>query len=193
MSDVTEITQLVLRERQARDRGWWGQMRDSFHDDSTVSLSWLNDSGAEFVSRSQAMFESGHRPVHRLSPPVVALSGRRAVVEVSAAIQISFPIDGVEADLVSFTRLLYQAERRGSDWKIHALNAIYEHDTLTPSVPGTRLSLDLERLARSRKPYRYLAYHLSLGGRPVRDDLYGDDQPDRVNALYAEAFDWMRR
>lgn len=26
MDDVTEITQLVLKERQGRDRGWWEQM-----------------------------------------------------------------------------------------------------------------------------------------------------------------------
>jgi hypothetical protein len=30
MDDVTEITQLVLRERQGRDRRWRDQMRSAF-------------------------------------------------------------------------------------------------------------------------------------------------------------------
>ena len=32
MSDITTITQLVLQERQARDRGWWDRMRSCFAD-----------------------------------------------------------------------------------------------------------------------------------------------------------------
>ena len=41
-------------------------------------------------------------------------------------------------------------------------------------------------------PYRCLAYVLSLANRPVGDDLYGDDQPEQVDALYASVFEWMR-
>jgi len=28
MNDIAEVTQVVLRERRARDRGWWDQMRE---------------------------------------------------------------------------------------------------------------------------------------------------------------------
>ncbi len=39
-SDIAVITQVVLGERQGRDRGWWDQMAAAYWLDSTVRLSW---------------------------------------------------------------------------------------------------------------------------------------------------------
>ena len=94
---------------------------------------------------------------------------------------------------MSFTRILYEVERQEPLWLIRTLTCIYERDTLTPTVPGTSLSLDLERLAQFRMPYRYSGYYASLSGRAVGVDLYGDDQPDRVDDLYSAAFAWLRQ
>lgn len=41
MNDIAEVTQLVLHERQARDRGWWEPMRACFAPAATVRLSWF--------------------------------------------------------------------------------------------------------------------------------------------------------
>ncbi len=114
-------------------------------------------------------------------------------MEAPAEIQITFPIDGVDADLVNYARLLYQVEKHESEWKIRALNVIYEHDTLTPSVVGTRLKVDADLLGRTRPSYRHLSYRLRLRGLPVRDDLYGDDQPADVEALYTSVFEWLEQ
>ncbi|MFJ1766942.1 nuclear transport factor 2 family protein [Amycolatopsis sp. NPDC088138] len=88
MSDVTAITQLILHERQGRDRGWWDQMRAAFRPDSTVHLSWFTGSGAEFVKRSEAMSARGDLSVHRMAPPVVTVRGDRAHAEASASIEL---------------------------------------------------------------------------------------------------------
>lgn len=191
--DVVELTQLVLRERQGRDRGWWDQMLSTFHPDATISLSWLNSTAAEFVERSKVLFAQGVRPTHRIAGSAVHVHAHRAVVEAPAEIHITFPIDGVDADLVNYARLLYQAEKLESEWKIRALNVIYEHDTLAPSVVGTQLSVDADLLGNTRPSYRHLGYHLRLGGLPVRDDLYGDDRPADVEALYTSVFEWSRQ
>ena len=193
MDAITEITQLVLRERQGRDRGWWTQMAACFHPDSRVTLSWFDGPGSEFVARSQKMSEAGLRMVHRPSPPVVHLHEDRAVLELPLAVERRFLLGGVEADLTSFTRLLYQLERREVGWRILFMNAIYERDTLAPVVPGTTLDAEHEKIARFRAPYRFVAYDISLGGRSMTSDLYGDDQPERVAALYETAFDWLGR
>lgn len=193
MDDISELSQLVLKERQGRDRGWWDQMADCFHPDSTINLSWFQGSGAEFVARSRAMRAAGGaRPVHRASPPVIQIHVDRAVIEMPVAAEVRTKFHGVEGDLVSFMRLLYRAERKDGRWKIMNLTCIYERDTLTPAMPGTVLTLDLEKLASFRMPYRSLAYQLSQTGRSAGEDLYGDDQPDRVDALYDSTFEWMR-
>lgn len=194
MSDITEITQLVLKERQGRDRGWWEQMEACFHPDSLVHLSWIHATGAEFVTRSRQMRNAGGvRPVHRTSPPVVHTQGRRALVELPVAAEVRTIAHGVEVDLTSFMRLLYRAEKRDESWKISHMTCIYERDTLVPALHGSVLELDKKRMEQFRMPYRCLAYYFSLTGRPVGDDLYGDDQPEHLDELYAAAFEWLHQ
>ena len=67
-ADVSAVSQLVLRERLSRDLGLWDQMRDCFHDDSVVRISWINASGPEFVRRSKEMAERNVKVSHRLGP-----------------------------------------------------------------------------------------------------------------------------
>ncbi|MBZ2408403.1 hypothetical protein ACWHAO_30965 [Streptomyces albidoflavus] len=70
--------------------------------------------------------------MHRLSPPVVQIDGPRAFVELPAAIEVRTEVDGVPADLTSYTRVLYRLEHRAPECRITALTCVYERDTLTP-------------------------------------------------------------
>ena len=63
MSNPTsDVTQLILRERQCHDCGWYDQMRECF----TIDLA-IDD-------RTRYMSESRDRSAHRLSPLAVAAS-----------------------------------------------------------------------------------------------------------------------
>ena len=97
-ASTEEVTQLLLRERQSRDRGWWEQMADCFAPDSTVNMSWFNGTGAEFVKESRRMSSGGWggQSVHRLSPPAVRAAGDRALAELPLVIEFRITIDGVE-------------------------------------------------------------------------------------------------
>ncbi|MET9254544.1 nuclear transport factor 2 family protein [Streptomyces sp. NPDC003717] len=192
MTDIDEVTQLVLRERQGRDRGWWDQMRACYWPDSTVTVSWYRGDGPGFVDGSEAMSGRGDLSVHRLSPPVVQIVADRAFVEVPAAIEVRTEIDGVSADLVSYTRIVYRAGRREGRWGILSLDCVYERDTAQPAVPGTRLAIPPEELAPYRPPYAILARQLARRGYDVNTDLLGDDQPERTAAFYAETLRWLR-
>ena len=64
--------------------------------------------------------------------------------------------------------------------------------TLVPVIHGMSPTIDPDVLARFRRPFMYLAYHLHEIGKSVRDDLYGDDRPEEVEALYQSAFSWLR-
>ncbi|MFB6552488.1 MULTISPECIES: nuclear transport factor 2 family protein [unclassified Streptomyces] len=191
-ADVTAVAQLVLHERQARDRGWWDAMRRCFADDSTVRLSWFQGSGPDFVTASQQMARRGDASTHRLAPPVVDVNDDRALAVMAAGIEVRTALDGVEVDLVSYTRLLYRAERRHDGWRITALDPVYERDTLTPSLPGTPLHVAPAEIADLRPPYRMLAHVLGRRGYTVAQDLYGDDRPDAVRALEDSAAKWLR-
>ncbi|MEU0562012.1 nuclear transport factor 2 family protein [Dactylosporangium sp. NPDC006015] len=191
MSDAAAAGQVVLLERQARDRGWWDQMRACYWPDSTVALSWYTGDGPGFVDASRAMAAAGNASVHRLSPPVVQVVGDRAFAEVPAAIEVRTDAGGTLADLVSYTRIVYRLERRGGRWGIVSLVPVYERDTLTPAVPGQRVHVPPEELAPFRAPYALLGWLLAGRGYPVGGDLLGDEQPDRTAAFYADTLRWL--
>ena len=190
MTASSEIADVILKERQGRDRGWFEQEAACFHDDSRVRITWFDGPGAEFVRMSSERYADGVQPNHRLSPPVVHVNGQRAVAEVPAEISVVQDFSGVRAYIVAYTRLLYRLEKREGVWKISQFDCIYERDTLVPVRYGATIHLDPDILARFRPSYMYLGYHLHEIGLTVREDLFGDDQPDAVATLYREAFAW---
>lgn len=191
MSDIEEITQLLLHERQARDRGWWDRMAACYHPDSHVETSWLSGTGAEFVERSRNSSPNGTVGTHRLSPPVIHVNADRAVVELLMTLEVRTVLNGVAADGLAAARMLDRVRRDEHGWKIQTITAIFERDTLTPAVPGTTLNIDRHEINQFRESCRCLAYLVSRQGLTPSDDVYGDDQPDRVAALYQAAFDWL--
>jgi len=189
-ADVSAVSQLVLRERVSRDLGLWEQMRDCFHDDSVVRISWFSGSGPEFVRRSIEMAERSVQASHRLGPILVTLAGDRAIAQLALTVDIPFILNGIEVMMSSHTRLLLRAERRESVWRISGFDAIYLRDEITPAIPGQTVVIDPEKLKAFRPTYRLLSYCLSSQGFPVRNDLVGVDHPDLVDALVCEIYGW---
>jgi SnoaL-like protein len=189
--DVSTVTQVVLHERQGRDRAWWDQMLRAYWPDSTVRLSWYDGDGPGFVAGSKALTEAGLTTRHSMYAPVVHVRGTRAYVEAPTAVRAPLVVDGVRGDLVSYTRLNYRLERRGRDWRISSLDPIYEDTTLTPSIPGQRIDIPAEELARFRPSYAILAWDLARNERAMSEGLLGDDQPEPVASFYATTWEWL--
>ncbi|TFC06942.1 nuclear transport factor 2 family protein [Cryobacterium adonitolivorans] len=189
--DLTTITQVVLHERQARDRGWWYQMAGCFWPDSQVHLSWHTGDGPGFVAASREMAGRGDASVHRMSPPTVHVADDRAWTEVPAGIEVRTRIDGVQVDLVSYARVCYRLVRRDLVWKIASLDVIYERDTATAAVPGESFTIPPGELERFRPSYAILAWHLDRRGYTIGTDLLGDDRPAERDAFYARTLEWL--
>ena len=189
-ADITEISQLVLRERESRDLGKWDTMRDCFHDDSTVKLSWFNGSGAEFVTGSIDMANRGVFAKHRLGPVLVTLAGARAVATCGIIIDIPKVIDGVDLILSAHGRLVYRTEKRDEVWRIFSLDCLYVRDELTPAILGTTVNIAPSEMEGFRASYRNLSYCLMKTGYEVDQALPGDDRPETVEKLMDEIDAW---
>jgi hypothetical protein len=189
-ADVSAVSQLVLRERLSRDLGLWEQMRDCFHDDSVVRLSWINTSGPEFVRRSKEMADRNVRASHQLGPILVTLAGDRAIAQLAGIIEIPFTLKGIEVMMSSYARFLFRAERRERVWRLSGFDVIYQRDEITPLVPGQTVAINSEEVKSFRPSYRLLTYCVTSGGFPVRSDLAGADRPDLVDALTTEIYGW---
>jgi hypothetical protein len=81
-ADVSAVTQLILKERESRDLGRWNDMRDCFHPDAQVRVSWFRGSAEDFI---KASIDMASRMVnrHRLAPIHVMLSGQKHIAYVS--------------------------------------------------------------------------------------------------------------
>ena len=189
-ADITMITQCVLRERESRDTGKWDRMRDCFHPDSLVRLSWFNGSGPDFVEGSIDMARRGTFAKHRLSPVLVTLADDRAIASLSAIIDIPTVIDSVELTLSAYARFVYRVERRDGAWRIYGFDSIYIRDELTPTILGQTVTINLGEMKSFRTSYRNLAYCLSLTGYRPDPDLPGEDRPETVARLMQEVNGW---
>ena len=188
--DISEITQLILRERESRDLGRWERMRGCFWPDSLVRVSWFRGSGPDFVTGSIDMARRQVLAKHRLAPILVNLAGDRAVASLSAIIDIPARLQGMDFTLSSHARLLYRAERRQGIWGLFGFDAIYMRDELTPAIPGQSITIDANDVKRFRATYRMLSYYLSSQGYDVDSNLAGEDRPELVEALNQELYGW---
>ena len=109
--DLAAVTQVVLRERQARDRGWWDAMAACFAADAVIDMSWFRGPAAEFIARTRERSTGGVWGRHRLGPPTAHVVDDRAWVELPVGIEFDLDLDGGRAVLVSYCRSQYRLVR----------------------------------------------------------------------------------
>lgn len=189
LEDRAAIADLVQTERAARDQGQWDRMAACYHPDSTVSISWIETSGPDFITASKAAFANGIRHLHRMSPSIVTLNGDRALAETGCVILLPGTIAGVPVTVSADARLFARAEKRGV-WRLSRFAGLYLTDSWQFET-GSMPSIDQARLASYRRPYRHLSYLLAESGKQARADLPGLDRPDLCDALYRGEAAWL--
>lgn len=189
--DICAITQLVARERESRDMGFWQRMRDCFHEDAEVRISWFQGKGHDFVDASRDMAARGMLAKHRLGPVLVTLNGERALATLSAIIDIPTEIDGKQFMLCAHSLMLYRVSRRKGEWKLSSFEVIYRRDEFVPAILGQSVELPVAQLMQYRASYRNLCYSLSLKGYQPNHELAGEDRPETVRAILASVYSWL--
>lgn len=192
MSDIEQISQLVLWERQARGRGLNQALADCYWDDGTVTTSWSSGNAkATFVGQRPVDYANALPLVGRYGAPIVHLSGDRAYAELPATTKHWVQLDDNIAIVESFMRLIYRVEKRAGEWKISDMTAINEADTIAPEIPGTDLHIDVKLATSLRTAYRYLAYTRIKAGGKIGQDGIGVDRPETVTPVYEKAKAWL--
>ncbi len=189
LEDRAAVIDLVQTERAARDQGQWDRMAACYHADSTVSISWIETTGADFVAASRAAFANGIRHLHRMSPTLVTLNGDRALAETGCVILLPGRIAGMAVTVSADARLFARAEKRGV-WRLSRLAGLYLTDSWQFET-GALPQIDNARLASYRPPYRHLSYLLAESGKQARADLPGLDRPDLCDTLYRNEAAWL--
>ena len=196
--DQFAVSQVIARERLARETQDYDMEAACFHPDAIVDVSWFSGTAAEFVETGRKAAARGRAATSlratyfdALSPPVVWTNGDRAIADASCAVHAFSMLEGVEIHMTAYTRLLWRAKKYKGEWLIYGLRGIYLRDTLEPADPTQALAIDQKKLAAFRRSYRFLSYMTTAGGGPVRDDRAGSDRPDLVAALRGAERNWL--
>jgi len=92
----TADIQTYLQDRQSiadlmtgwihRDLAQWDSLRDLFHPEGEIEVTWFEGLASEFIDASMRMGQSDLRTKHFIASPVVTFNGNKAIVETNAVI-----------------------------------------------------------------------------------------------------------
>ena len=189
--DQFAVSDIIHRERLARDSGAWEEMVSFYHPDSFIDVSWFQGSGVTFVEATRKAVRPGVLNFHLMSPTVVSVRDDRAIAETPTALQAFMQFEGIDIVGTSFLRQLWRARRDNGRWLIAGLRGIYIRDQMFPCDTSQVLKLDQAKLRSFRQSYRYLSYRLAALGMNPRDDLPGIDLPETVASVRTAELQWL--
>ena len=148
-----------------RDLGEWAQLRDLFHPDGTIEITWFEGLASDFVDGSMRMGASDLRTKHLITLPRITFNaeGTKAMLETNAVIiaeNVKLNI-GCECH----NRFFDLAEKRDGVWKLFHRQSIYDMGTFT--FPQGCVEIEPSVVARYPREYAPLAYLLEKSGFPL--------------------------
>ena len=147
-----------------RDLAEWDKLRELFHPDATIEISWFEGPASDFVDGSMRMGKSDFGTKHFISAPVVTFNGDKALAETNAVV-IG---ENVRLDLgvSAHARFYDQVEKRNGVWKILNRQGIYDFSYF--NFPQGVVEIDREIVKKYPREYAALAYLLEMSGFPVK-------------------------
>ena len=187
LEDRQQITDLMTGWIH-RDLGEWAQLRNLFHPDGTIEITWFEGLASDFVDGSMRMGVSDVRTKHLIGTPVVTFnaSATKAIVETNAMI-IG---ENVKLNLgcVGHNRFYDLAEKRDGTWKLFHRQSIYDMASFT--FPLGLADIDQSTVAKYPREYAALAYLLEKSGFPV-ERVFATRGSELEQHMKADAARWL--
>ena len=191
MTDYEAVNNLIVAERLYRVSHRNDELAKCYAPDAKIHTSWQSGGVSSFVGHSAPEAQGQAFNVNRCGGALIYLKGTKAFVEYPSTTTRTVTVNGVEAVLTSYMRLLYRVENRQEGWKIVGMFSLNEADELAPVIPGQDLKINPDDVKGLRVSCRWLAYSRRAAGAEFDDDLPGTDRPEDVKKVYDEAFAWL--
>jgi hypothetical protein len=170
-----------------RDLGEWDQLRDLFHPEATMEITWFSGKASDFVDGSMKMGQSNLKTKHVIGSPAVTFHGDKAIAETNAIVVGDNAVLGVGCQ--NHCRFYDRVEKRDGAWKILNRHAIYDMGTFT--FPTGVIEIDQATVKKYRHEYAPLAYLLEKSGFPVKG-IYPTRGSDLEKQIKADAQSWLK-
>lgn len=169
-----------------RDLGEWDSLRNLFHPDGTIEITWFEGKFTDFVDASMRMGASDLRTKHVIASPVVKFDRNRAIAETNAIIVCENVL--LEVGCSVHSRFYDLVEKRDGVWKIVKRHCLYDMGTFT--FPRGIVELDTVTIQRYPREYAPLAYILEKSGFPVTR-VFATKGSDQEKAIKTSAQAWL--
>lgn len=155
-----------------RDQGRWDELRDLFHPDARIAVSWYVGSIAGFIERSAHAAAASSSPAikHLIGASRVTVANSRAIADTDVTLTIRAQLGPIEVDLTSYLRFFDRFERREDRvWRVVSRTGVYEKDRIDPVSPSPLYPLyfRLARFHRFPRCCRHLAGSLARNGQAL--------------------------
>jgi hypothetical protein len=186
LEDRLSIADLMTRWIH-RDLGEWDQLRNLFHPDATIDITWFSGKASDFVDGSMKMGASNLRTKHVITSPVVTFNGDKAIAETNAIVVGENAVLGFGCE--GHARFYDRVEKRGGVWKIVDRQAIYDMCTFT--FPTGIVEIDNVAVQKYPREYAALGYLLEKSGFPVKG-VYPTKGSDLEKTIKAKGQTWLK-
>jgi hypothetical protein len=195
MAEERAVCRVLQVWAYSRDQGDWDALRDCFHPEATIIVSWYSGPAAGFVDRSMAMGKERRpqeRSKHLMGNMRADVAGSRAILEADTVITGREFIDGYLFDFVSHARFFHLIEKRDEQWRIWRANCIYEKDRLDPVVPGSVPASFYQQVDLSGEDngFAFMRFRQTKKGRTIPEGLPLAGSAEE-KALRTEALRWL--
>lgn len=148
-----------------RDLGEWEQLRELFHPDGTIEITWFEGLGSDFVNGSMRMGASDFRTKHIITSPAVSFNeaGDKALLETNA--MIIGENTKLNIGCECHNRFYDMAEKREGQWKLFHRQTIYDFGLFT--FPLGPVAIVQAIVTKYPREYAVLAYLLEQSGFPL--------------------------
>lgn len=191
VTDYEAINNLIVAERLYRVSHRDEELAKCYAADAQIHTSWQSGGVNTFVGQTSAETVEELPIVNRCGGALIYQNGDKAFVEYPTTTTRGVYVNGAEAVLTSYMRLLYRVEKRNGEWKITSMTSINESDELAPIIPGQDLKVNPDDVKGLRLSYRWLACTRQLTGGSISQDLPGTDRPAEVKRIYDTELSWL--
>lgn len=169
-----------------RDLAQWEGLRELFHDDGVIEITWFEGRFGDFVDASMRMGASSFKTKHLITSPVVMFNGDKAIAETNAMI-VGETID-LRIGCVNHNRFYDRLEKREGIWKIINRQSVYDMGSFT--FPAGIIDVDAKDVKKYPREYAPLAYVLEKSGFPVKRE-FATKGSDLEIAMKAAGEAWL--
>ena len=107
LEDKFACAELIQAWGLYRDQRRWDELLSTFHPDGEIAVSWFRGPFKEFVEHCKHAGPSKHL----IFPPLVRVTGDRALGETSVTILVRQAIEGLKVDMtIVGGRIVYRSE-----------------------------------------------------------------------------------